>query len=258
MLTALSAADGDEIWTTQIGLIEQRAAIDGDRLYVAVADGRMVALDLESGLLRWEAPVGPNPTEPFPYADRVYFGTNDTHFVCLKASDGAEDWVYPIGAGIRGTAGADADHVYTASMDNLLRAFNRSNGSRKWKQDLGYRPLSGPIVAGTAVAVAGRSATIRVYSATGGKTEAVRLPDPAVTAAAFARTPAARPADNPVTDHGTSNEVPAGPGLLAVVTGDPGKPWLLNLTGQPLPATPAVSPLTSLPGEVLPPIRLPG
>lgn len=267
-LIALSAADGDEIWRTTIPSVEERPAIDGDHLYVPIADGRIVALALESGSLLWEARVGANPTEPFPYGDRIYFGANETHVVCLDASDGSEKWAFPIGAGLRGRAAADASHVYTASMDNLLRAFNRANGSLKWHQDLGYRPLSGPILAGASIAVPGRSATIQIFTAAGGKAEPLTLPDPPVTApafaeatarqAAFAKATARQAAFAEAKGNGTTEPEWFGGVVLATVTGNPGKPWLLNLTGQPPPAMPAPSPLTLLPGEVLPPMRPPG
>jgi hypothetical protein len=42
------------------------------------------------------------------------------------------------------------------------------------------------------------------------------------------------------------------------VSGDPGKPWLLSLTGPPPPSLPAVTPLTELPGVPLPAMKPPG
>jgi outer membrane protein assembly factor BamB len=239
-LTAFSASSGNQVWTKKIALIEQRSAIAGDALFVARADGRVAALDLQTGSLRWERVVGANPTEPFPFGDRVYVGAKGTDFVCLNLADGSEDWRFSIGAAIRGTADADASRVYTVSMDNLLRAFNRSTGAREWKQDIGYRPSSGPIVIGSTVAVAGRSAVIRAFDSASRKVVAqLTLPDPAVVAPGLVRPP-------------------AGSAALAIVTGDPGKPWLLSLTGEPPPAMPAVSPLTALPGEALPAMKPPG
>ena len=62
------------VWGQKIGAVEQRPTIEGDRLYVPVADGRLVALDLESGALQWERQLGASPTEPLALADRVYLG----------------------------------------------------------------------------------------------------------------------------------------------------------------------------------------
>jgi outer membrane protein assembly factor BamB len=239
-LTALSAADGDLIWTKKIALIEYRPAIEGKLLYVSVADGRVVALDLESGSLQWERPVGSNPTEPFAYGDRVYVGASGRSLVCLNAANGVEEWVLSIGAAVRGRVDADASRIYVASMDNLLRALRRSHGAKEWQQDLGYRPTSGPIVVGSTVAVPGRSAAISAFHTSRHTVVTqLKLPDPPVVPPGVVLPPAAPPA-------------------LAIVSGDPGKPWMLSLTGPPPPSIPAVSALSVLPGEVLPAMTLPG
>ena len=247
-LTALSAADGDEVWTARLALVERRPAFHGGLLLVPLADGRLVGLDLESGSLRWETVVGANPTEPFPFGDRVYLGVAGVLFTCLRTDTGSEEWTARLGAGLRGTAAADPDRIYTVSMDNLLRAFRRSNGAVEWKQDLGYRPLSGPIVIGPTIAVPGRGAAIRMFTRTGGTAAALALPASAVTAPGVVRPRAARAAD-------VAGEART---ALAIVTGDPGKPYRLSFTGPPLPALPAVTPLSVLPGEALPPMAPPG
>ena len=239
-LTAFSASEGRQVWTTTIAPIEQRPAIDGSTLFVAVADGRVVALDLQTGSPRWERLVGPDPTEPFPFADRVYVGAKGTEFVCLDRDDGSERWRFAIGAAIRGRADADASRVYTVSMDNLLRAYRRSNGAIEWKQDIGYRPSFGPIVIGSTVAVAGRSAVIRAFDSASRKVVAqLTLPDPALVPPGLMRA-----AGVPV--------------AMAFVTGDLGKSSRLSLTAGPPPAMPSVAALTVLPGEVLPAMKLPG
>ena len=237
-LTALSAADGDLIWTKKIALIEHRPAIEGDLLYVPIADGRVVALDLESGSQLWERRVGSNPGEPFVYGDRVYVGASGRTLVCLNAANGIEEWVSVIGAAVRGRVDADASRIYVASMDNLLRALRRSHGAQEWRLDLGYRPSSGPIVFGSSVAVPGRSAVISAFHTSKHTVVAeLKLPDPAAVPPGVARPPT--------------------PPALAIVSGDPGKPWVLSLTGAPPPSVPAVSAPTVLPGEVLPAMKLP-
>jgi outer membrane protein assembly factor BamB len=243
VLTALRAADGVEVWSKTIAPIAQRSAIDGDRLYVPLVDGRVIALELTSGSVVWEERnLGLNLTEPFVFADRVYFGANGKDFVCLYAASGKEDWRFQIGATIVGMAAADENWVYTASMDNLVRAFRRSNGSREWQQDIGYRPIGGPIVAGTHVAVPGRTAVIPAYT--------VKTNKPALqlTLPVQAATP-------PVMIPPEAGQ----PGRIVLITNEIGKPWALVLAVEAPPAPPAlpVAPLSALPGTSLPIPKLP-
>ena len=62
------------------GAISERPAIDGDGLYLPLAEGRLIALDLKTGKDRWDRKVGASPTEPLVYGDRVYFGSDSKRF----------------------------------------------------------------------------------------------------------------------------------------------------------------------------------
>jgi len=243
VLIALRAEDGVEVWSRTIAPIAQRSAIDGDRIYVPLVDGRLVALDLTSGAIAWEQQnVGLNQTEPFVYDDRVYVGANGKQLVCLDAVNGKERWRFPVGAAIVGIAAADETRVYTASMDNLLRAYRRSNGNLVWKVDIGYRPIGGPILAGSQVAVPGRTAAIPAYDVESYKPAVqLALPSQAVTPLVLIPPAAGEP------------------GHLVVITNEVGKPWQLVLAAEAPPAPPAlpVAPLSVLPGTSLPIPKLP-
>ena len=237
VLTALRAMDGVEVWSKTIAPMAQRSAIDGDRLYVPRIDGRIMALELTSGAVVWDENVGINPGEPFVHGDRVYVAANGKEFVCLQLRNGKEAWRQTIGAAVVGVAAADDRWVYTASMDNLLRGFRRSTGSREWQQDIGYRPIGGPILTGSQVAVPGRTAAIPAYDVVTHKPAVkLELPSPAAT----------QPALIP----------PAGgePARLAVIANEVGKPWLLVLAAEAPPAPPALplAPLSARPGTSLP------
>lgn len=235
-LTALRAADGAQIWSRTIAPISRPATIDGDVLYQPFDDGRVVALELTSGAPQWEAKFGTIHTSPVVYGDRLYVGA-DKHLVCLKIADGEEDWRFKIGAALVGSIAADNQQIYTASMDNLLTAFRRSDGSREWHKDLGYRPTGGPILTGPSVTAPGRTATIRAFNVSRGTAAAqLVLPSQAVAS------PATFPRDE------------SSPGRLAIVANEVGKPWLLVVAVEAPPAPPALplAPISSLPGTSLP------
>lgn len=236
-LTALRESDGTPVWTRRIAPIEEQPAIEGDAVFVAVADGRVIALDLQTGAPIWQYATGSKPTAPFVYGDRVYFGADD-FFWCLHRDSGGWDWSARIGAAVRGRAAGDERAIYVAAMDNLLRAYNRRHGAREWQEDLGYRPSGGPMVIGSMVAVPGPVPTVRIFDTrTRRAGPQLTLPDPAVASPAFSR---------------------SGPPLLAVVTNDLGRPWLLTLAGEPSPALPAPVALSAPPVPALPLPVLPG
>ena len=243
VLTALRAEDGAEVWSKTIAPIAQRSAIDGDRLYLPLVDGRMMALELTSGKVLWEQNVGLNQTEPLVYGDRVYFGANGKEFVCLDTANGRQAWRFLVGAAIVGLAAADDARIYTVSMDNLLRAYRRSTGNLVWTPlDIGYRPIGGPILTGTQVAVPGRTATITAFDVETHKpTGKLVLPIQASTTAAVIP------------------PVPGQPGRLTVIANEIGKPWLLVLVAEAPPAPPGLplAPISELPGTSLPIPKLP-
>jgi outer membrane protein assembly factor BamB len=154
-VTAIRAADGERVWSKATGAVSERPAIDGDVLYLPLAEGRLAALDLKTGTERWSQEVGPSPTEPLVYASRVYLGSEWKRFLCLDAADGEELWNHNLGTRIIGPAAADASRVYFTAMDNQLRALSRDNGGRRWLFPLAYRPTRGPVILGAQVAVPG-------------------------------------------------------------------------------------------------------
>ena len=168
-VTALRAADGETIWSKSTGAISERPAIDGDGLYLPIAEGRLIALDLKTGNVRWDLKVGASPTEPLAYGDRVYFGSDSKRFVSVKASSGREEWGWEVGTRIIGPAAADESRVYFTAMDNILRALSRGNGGRRWAYPLAYRPTRGPVVIGGQVGVPGITTELPGLDAASGK-----------------------------------------------------------------------------------------
>jgi outer membrane protein assembly factor BamB len=228
-LTAYRLTDGAKVWSESFGPIEQRPTIEGDRLYVPIADGRLVALELETGILRWTRLVGGAPTEVLALADRVYLGAGHS-FMCLHSRDGEINWHWgTIGAPV---VGAPAENVYMSAMDNLLRAMDRRSGNGRWKADIGYRPESGPMVVGSTVAVPGRSAGIRGFDTRTGKPSVqLALPDQMVVHPFFFTGPEGRQ-------------------LIAAVTANLKGENRLTMAGSLLPYPP-IAPITTLPGTVL-------
>ena len=225
-IMALRASDGAEVWHLETGLQRERAAIDGNTLFVPLVNGRIQAIDLPSGKVRWETRLGGSPAEPLVVGDRIYVGATDKHFYCFDGSDGEEEWTIRVGSSIRGRASTDGQRIFFAGLDNLIRAHGRTSGSQRWQKGVRFRPFAAPAVAAGSIFVAGPVNEITILdAATGNETGKLAFPEPLVTAPAV----------------GTSS---AGEVLVAAVTGGLHESWKLWLA----------SPVAAKPGEAAPQI----
>jgi outer membrane protein assembly factor BamB len=236
-LTAYQVADGTKLWTADVGRVEERPAAHGARLYVPLAEGPLLALDRATGKQIWEHDVGIKPTEPIVYADRIFVGSAAKSFCSLMLSTGREDWCYPIGAAVFGKAAADAARVYFVALDNQLYGLNRREGTLRWRTDLRYRPAAGPTIVGNTVSAPGKAAALQAFDVASGKPAAqLKLSDELFAVPVFIA------------------GAEGGPVTLAALAGGLQNVWRLTLAAPPVPVfpSPAVAPLTVLPGQAVP------
>ena len=233
-LLAIRAADGSIIWRRTVGEIVFRPALDGDLLVASLLDGRVLALDVQTGAPKWERPLGSRPTEPLAVGGRVYVGTEDKAFYTLFGSSGRIESRRPVPAEPRGRAAADERHVYFAAMDNVLYATDRGDGALEWKKGLTYRPGAGPVVIGDHVLVPARQVeSLPVFGARKGEPSGgIAFP--------------ARLAVLPV--YATIGE---GKPIFIGVAGDLTNKWTMTLLERSVVPPASVQPLTALPGDVV-------
>lgn len=159
---AFRATDGELIWRKDLGVaVHAPPALAADRVYVALEDGRVVALNVSTGAQEWERLLGGPPNEMLALDDRVYVGSDDNYLYCLMAPNGEIAWRWRTGGDVIGVPVADNSRVYFVSRDNVLRALDRKSGAQRWKRALATRPTRGPVRAGDVLLVSGL--TPRVY-----------------------------------------------------------------------------------------------
>jgi outer membrane protein assembly factor BamB len=170
-LLALRAADGEIIWQKDFGspLSDASPAPAGDRLYLPLKDGRVVALALQTGDDIWTHKLAEPAAGILPVGDRVFVGGRDNQFHSLSADDADADWRWTTGADLLGLPVLDSKRVYFVALDNVLRGHNRNNGTMMWKQVLPVRPFTGPILSGQTLIVSGVAAQLHAYNASDGK-----------------------------------------------------------------------------------------
>jgi outer membrane protein assembly factor BamB len=126
---------------------------DSRVMLFAVADGRRLWVRQFDGALRTPAWAG--KTLLVPSAGRTVWA--------LDGDDGSISWEWTLGNAAVGVAG-DADRVYIAALDNVLRAVNRGNGHQRWQETLGTRAQLAPLALDGAVLVAGLSPPLSLFN----------------------------------------------------------------------------------------------
>lgn len=111
----LDAATGRRVWESRISLqgpqtypaaANRGVGVEGERVFLATADGRLVALDAETGRVRWERRTAPRGSgyghkqAPLVHRGRVYLGVSGSPFgirgfvKAFRAEDGRELWTW--------------------------------------------------------------------------------------------------------------------------------------------------------------------
>lgn len=151
------------LWSSKIGgaseflLVGLRPASDGTSIYAASQDGKVVAIDPNSGKKRWksdleiELSAGPAAGE-----DVVVVASKDGFVILLDAKSGAERWRTYIGGETLARPLIKDDAIVVQSIDNRLRALSIYDGKQRWEVEqsmplLTVRGASSPLLVGSHV-----------------------------------------------------------------------------------------------------------
>jgi outer membrane protein assembly factor BamB len=199
-VTAFELASGQRRWSfVRQGpalVLRQMTALAADResVYVGLPGGRLVALALTSGALRWEAavasPRGSNEIEriadivgaPVLAGGEVCASAYQGRVGCFEASSGRVSWARELNA----SGGTDVDARLLVACDDKghVHAFARS-GASLWRQEqLAGRVLCGPALSPAHVVVGDAQGLLHVLSRDDGVVQArLSLDGSAITAA---------------------------------------------------------------------------
>jgi len=169
-LLAIRAVDGEIIWQRDLGSpLSAPPAPSGDRLYLGLKDGRVLALSLQTGEDIWTQKLAESAAGILPVGNHVFVGGRDNQFHSLDAKDGDANWRWRTGADLLGLPVLDERRVYFIALDNILRGHSRNNGTMIWKRVLPMRPFTGPILSGETLIVPGVAAELHGYNARNGQ-----------------------------------------------------------------------------------------
>ena len=129
---------------------------DGKKtVYIGDMDGRVFALDLESGAKKWETKTSIGFTASPAYQDgRIFIGDIDGVFFCID-TDGTVQWKFETGGEITGGANFYNGHVLFGSQDSKLYLLNTANGEPIWEHETPDQIRCSTTIAGDRAFVAG-------------------------------------------------------------------------------------------------------
>jgi outer membrane protein assembly factor BamB len=231
-LSAWRVSDGSKVWQQSLGSpASAPIAIDGNRIFVPLADSRLVALDVETGGSVWSIPLDEVGGTPLAAGDRIYLGGSNYAFYSIFEADGAIEWQHRlIRSTVIGHPVMDDRYVWIATLNNRVAALSRGNGEIEWMLNLRARPAEQLILDGGQVIVPLSSGELDVFDERDGKP----MPSPTGSSGTAARAgggaaPASAPAPGAPLPPGA---VAAGTRLIPplVLAGPEDAPLLLRVT----------------------------
>ena len=167
---AFGAEDGKRRWVYQRPAsplavrTPSGAVILEDTAFAGFRGGKLVAVALSNGGLRWEAtvalPKGITELErvvdvigdPAVQGREICAAAYQGRVACFEVATGQQIWARDVSS-LTGVS-VDARYAFVSDERGSVQAFDRSNGRSVWKQDrLALRQLSLPLPVGNAVAV---------------------------------------------------------------------------------------------------------
>ena len=151
------------LWSTKVGKPSERLrlglqpATDGARIYAASHNGRVAALDAESGRRQWvvdtELPLAAGPSFG---SGLLVAGTTDGDLVAFDASNGEQRWKVQVGSEVLAPPAVNRNVVVYRTVDGRLRGADPASGATLWSVEqsmpaLTLRGNTAPYVVGQVV-----------------------------------------------------------------------------------------------------------
>ncbi|MEE2637104.1 MAG: PQQ-binding-like beta-propeller repeat protein, partial [Acidobacteriota bacterium] len=140
----------------------------GDRVFVALADGHIVAVDLSDGSELWQVMqmVEGQPTA----GGGMLYAASRTELRALNFITGGAHWVLALDAGVSAPLVWNAGWLIVALENNTLLAIRAESGEILWEQQVDGAVLVPPALAGDRMYVSLESGQIRALQLLTGKT----------------------------------------------------------------------------------------
>lgn len=143
-------------WKFNIGdRIVGAAAIRDGKAFVGSDNGKIVAVDLKTGIKVWVFQTGAKiRCSPAVVGGLVYCGSDDAHFYALDAESGMKRWSFECGGPVQASPVVVGGIVLFGANDHHVYARDRLTGKKLWSHRVNdYCILAPPVVHGDVVYV---------------------------------------------------------------------------------------------------------
>lgn len=136
----------DVAWTYQTGgaVYSSPAVLDG-MLYVGSLDGKLYALDSETGSKAWSfTAAGPIHSSPAVDGNQVYFLDESGTVYALDVATGAQNWATALGNGSWdwSSPALHGGNVFIADSTGWMHSLKTTDGTSNWSTYIGAQPNS--------------------------------------------------------------------------------------------------------------------
>jgi outer membrane protein assembly factor BamB len=167
-LGAFTTERGEKLWSAP-ETVSAVPVASGMWLFTSEEDGTLRGRERASGASRWSFPTGSPVRAPVVVdGEHLLLGTTDGRLLGLRLDKGTARWRWKIGADVPDAGLVFEDNALFVSYDNILYAVGRGNGHLHWRGILPSRPVSGPVLTGSAVLVACQETDILGFDARSG------------------------------------------------------------------------------------------
>ena len=108
-------------------------SLDGLTLYAADARGRVVAMERDTGEVKWQVKLKEDVSGAVGTGGgRVMVGTLDGQVIVLDEADGSEMWRAQVSSEVLAPPQTNGDVVVVQTLDDKITALDISDGSQRW------------------------------------------------------------------------------------------------------------------------------
>jgi eukaryotic-like serine/threonine-protein kinase len=160
------------LWTYDAGeTIESSPAIADGVVYVGSGDGVLLALDFDTGELRWRYETGDliGESSPAVGADTVYIGDLAGVLHAVNRRDGTRRWTFTTGSEIKSSPVVVDDVVLVGSYDANLYAVDAATGAERWTLETDSQVHATPAVHDGLAFIAGCDNILRAVRVSDGR-----------------------------------------------------------------------------------------